>query len=149
MTDHEHFMTIALEEARLAAAEGEVPVGAVIVRGDEILSRAHNRREQLRDPTAHAEMLAIRGAAAGLGDRRLTGCALYVTLEPCPMCAGAMVMANLSACYYGASDERQGCVESVYAIPQDPAFFHRVRCAGGLLESESQALLQTFFKAQR
>ena len=149
MTDHERYMTIALEEAGAAAAEGEVPVGAVIVRGDEILSRAHNRREQLRDPTAHAEILAIRKASAKLGDRRLSGCTLYVTLEPCPMCAGAMVMACLDACYFGANDERQGCVESVYALPSDPAFFHRVRCAGGLLGSQSQALLQTFFQTRR
>ncbi len=149
MTDHERYMRLALKEAGLAAAEGEVPVGAVIVRGDEILAQAHNRREQLHDPTAHAEMLAIREAAEKLCDRRLSGCTLYVTLEPCPMCAGALVMANLGACYFGASDERQGCVESVYAIPSDPAFFHHVRCYGGLLEPESQALLQDFFKSRR
>ncbi|MFH1880187.1 MAG: nucleoside deaminase [Bacillota bacterium] len=149
MTGHERYMRVALKEAELAAAEGEVPVGAVIVRGDEILAQAHNRREQLRDPTAHAEMLAIREAAEKLYDRRLSGCTLYVTLEPCPMCAGALVMAKLDACYFGASDERQGCVESVYALPSDPVFYHRVRCVGGLLEPESQALLQAFFKTRR
>lgn len=149
MTEHERYMRMALEEAKLAAAEGEVPVGAVIVRGDEILAASHNRREQAKDPTAHAEILAIREAAAKLGSRRLTGCTLYVTLEPCPMCAGALVMAQLDTCYFGVNDERQGCVESVYAIPQDPAFYHRVRCAGGLLEDECKALMQTFFTTRR
>jgi len=142
-------MRIALQEAALAAAEGEVPVGAVIVRGDEVLAQTHNRREQLADPTAHAEMLAIREAAAKLRSRRLTGCTLYVTLEPCPMCAGAMMMACLDTCWFGANDERQGCVESVYALPSDPAFYHPVRCYGGLLEDECKALLQTFFETRR
>ena len=149
MTEHERYMRLALSEAELAAAEGEVPVGAVIVRGGEVIARAHNRREQAGDPTAHAEMLAIRAAAQALGSRRLADCTLYVTLEPCPMCAGAMVMANLSACYFGADDERQGCVESVYCIPSDPAFYHHVRCVGGLLENECQALLKTFFERRR
>jgi len=149
MTDHERYMRVALNEAELAAAQGEVPVGAVIVRGDEVIAQAHNIREQANDPTAHAEMLAIRMAAEKLGTRRLTDCTLYVTLEPCPMCAGALVMANLSACYFGASDERQGCVESIYALPSDPAFYHSVRCTGGLLEDECQALLKTFFEARR
>jgi tRNA(adenine34) deaminase len=149
MTDHERYMRIALEEAVLAAAEGEVPVGAVIVRGDTILSQTHNRREQTQDPTAHAEMLALREAALKIGSRRLSGCTLYVTLEPCPMCAGALVIADLSACYFGASDEQQGCVGSVYLIPQDPAFYHRVRCAGGLLEDECKALMQAFFTTRR
>ena len=149
MTAHERFMRIALQEAELAAAQGEIPVGAVIVRGDAILARTHNLREQTHDPTAHAEMLAIRDAAAALQNRRLTDCTLYVTLEPCPMCAGAMVMACLSACYFGADDERQGCVESVYALPSDPAFYHHVRCIGGLLQDECQALLQTFFAGKR
>ncbi len=149
MTDHERFMRIALAEAKLAAKEGEVPVGAVIVRGGEILAQTHNRREQLHDPTAHAEMLAIREASARLESRRLTGCTLYVTLEPCPMCAGAMMMACLDACWFGANDERQGCVESVYALPADPTFYHPVRCGGGLLHDECQALMQTFFKQRR
>ncbi|MBN1778037.1 MAG: nucleoside deaminase [Clostridiales bacterium] len=149
MTAHERYMRIALREAELAATEGEVPVGAVIVRGDEVLARTHNTREQANDPTAHAEMLAIREAAGKLGSRRLAGCTLYVTLEPCPMCAGAMIMANLSACYFGARDERQGCVESIYALPSDPAFFHSVRCTGGLLEDECKALMQTFFESRR
>ena len=149
MTEHEHYMRLAIAEAELAALEGEVPVGAVIVRHDAVIAQAHNMREGTNDPTAHAEMLAIRLAAEKLGTRRLMDCTLYVTLEPCPMCAGALIMANLSACYFGASDDRQGCAESIYAIPSDPAFFHNVRCIGGLLETECQALLQTFFQARR
>ncbi|HPJ03514.1 MAG TPA: nucleoside deaminase [Candidatus Limiplasma sp.] len=149
MTDHERYMREALREAELAAAEGEIPVGAVIVCQGEIIARAHNTREQENDPTAHAEILAIRKASQALGTRRLEDCTLYVTLEPCPMCAGALIMAKLKACYFGASDERQGCVESVYCIPSDPAFYHNVPCTGGLLESESQALLQTFFAERR
>ena len=142
-------MREALAEAALAAGEGEIPVGAVIARGEAVVSRAHNTREQSGDPTAHAEMLAIRRAAEALGTRRLDGCTLYVTLEPCPMCAGAMVMACLKGCYFGAWDEKQGCCGSVYLIPQDPAFFWRVPCVGGLLAEESQILLRAFFDARR
>ncbi len=149
MTDHERLMRAALAQAQLAAAQGEIPVGAVIAHEGTIIAQAHNRREQLADPTAHAEILAIRQAAEALHSRRLTGCTLYVTLEPCPMCAGAMIMACLDACYFGASDERQGCVESLYALPSDPAFYHRVRCVGGLLQNECQALLQAFFQDKR
>ena len=130
-------MRLALEEAQAALSQGEVPVGAVVAQGERVLSRAHNLREQTQDPTAHAEMLAIRQAARALGARRLTGCTLYVTLEPCPMCAGAMVMACLDQCYFGARDTRQGCAESVYALTSDPAFYHRLPCVGGLLEAEA------------
>ena len=142
-------MRLALEEARAALSQGEVPVGAVVAQGERVLSRAHNLREQTQDPTAHAEMLAIRQAARALGARRLTGCTLYVTLEPCPMCAGAMVMACLDRCYFGARDARQGCCESVYALPGDPAFYHRLPCVGGLMEKEAAALLRRFFEARR
>ena len=146
---HEELMREALKEAQLAFEEGEIPVGAVIAHGGEIIARAHNLREQTGDPTAHAEVLAIREAARALGGRRLNQCTLYVTLEPCPMCAGAMVMACLNKCYFGAADERQGCCESVYALPNDPAFYHRVPCIGGLLEEESSRLLKDFFLARR
>ena len=149
MSAHEHWMRMALEEAALAAREGETPVGAVLIRENALLSRAHNRREQTQDPTAHAEMLALREGAQLLERRRLNDCTLYVTLEPCPMCAGAMVMANLGECLYGAADPRQGCYGSVYAIPADPAFTWHVRFAGGLLAAESQTLLTDFFKARR
>ena len=142
-------MRLALEEARAALSQGEVPVGAVVAQGERVLSRAHNLREQTQDPTAHAEMLAIRQAARALGARRLTGCTLYVTLEPCPMCAGAMVIACLDQCYFGARDTRQGCAESVYALTSDPAFYHRLPCVGGLLEAEAAALLRRFFDIRR
>jgi len=146
---HEQLMREALKEAQLAFEEGEIPVGAVIAQGGEIIARAHNLREQTGDPTAHAEVLAIREAARALGGRRLNQCTLYVTLEPCPMCAGAMVMACLNKCYFGAKDERQGCCESVYALTNDPAFYHRVPCIGGLLEAEASRLLKDFFLARR
>ena len=149
MTQHETMMTIALEEARKAFEEGEIPVGAVIEHKGEIIARTHNLREQTGDPTAHAEVLALREAAKALGGRRLADCTLYVTLEPCPMCAGAMVMACLGKCYFGARDERQGCCESVYALAGDPAFYHRVPCVGGLLENEASELLKRFFEGKR
>ena len=149
MNAHERWMRMALEEAALAGREGETPVGAVLTRENELLARTHNRREQTQDPTAHAEMLALQEGARKLGRRRLYDCTLYVTLEPCPMCAGAMVMANLGECLYGAADPRQGCCGSVYALPADPAFTWHVHFAGGLLAAESQALLTDFFKARR
>lgn len=142
-------MREALCEARLAAQEGEIPVGAVVVREGAVIARAHNRREQLGDPTAHAEILALREAARAIVSRRLENCTMYVTLEPCPMCAGAMVMACLGECWFGAADERQGCCESVYALPSDPAFYHRVRCVGGLLAEEAETLLRGFFAPKR
>lgn len=149
MTEHERFMRVALEEARLAAEEGEIPVGAVIVSRGRIIAQAHNLRESTGDPTAHAEMLAIRQAARYLGGRRLAGCTLYVTLEPCPMCAGAMVMACLERCYFAARDQRQGCAESVYALTNEPSFYHRLCCVGGLLEEDATALLRRFFEQRR
>ncbi len=149
MNEHERYMRMALEEAALAAAEGEVPVGAVVVRDGEVVARARNARERLCDPTAHAELLALRAAAQALGTRRLADCTLYVTLEPCPMCAGALVMACLGRVVFAAFDPRQGCCQSVYALPGDPAFYWRVPCVGGLLEAEAQALLTAFFAGRR
>ena len=149
MTIHETMMRHALEQAQLAFDKGEIPVGAVMARGEEILSQAHNLRETLHDPTAHAEVLAIRKAAQAIGSRRLSGCTLYVTLEPCPMCAGALVMAGVEKCYFGAADERQGCAESVYALTMDPAFYHRLPCIGGLLEEEASEMLRRFFQIRR
>ena len=146
---HEELMREALAEAKKAFEEGEIPVGAVIAREGQIIARAHNLREQNGDPTAHAEVLAIREAARSLGGRRLNDCTLYVTLEPCPMCAGAMVMACLQKCYFGAKDERQGCCESVYALTNDPAFYHRLPCVGGLLEEEASRLMKEFFAQRR
>ena len=142
-------MALALEQARLALAAGEIPVGAVIARGDAVIAAAHNRRELDRDPTAHAEVVAIRQAARALGGRRLTGCTLYVTLEPCPMCAGAIVMAGLDRVVYGASDPQQGCTGSVYRITEDPAFSHFCPADGGVLAEECRALLESFFRGAR
>ena len=117
----EQWMRLALDEAHKAFDAGEVPVGAVLVRGGEIVCRAHNRRETLHDPTAHAEIICLREGARLLGDWRLRECTLYVTLEPCPMCAGAMVMSQLGQCVFGAADPHQGCCGSVYDLPGDAA----------------------------
>ena len=149
MSIHEAMMHLALQEADKAFEEGEIPVGAVVEYGGRVIASAHNLREQNGDPTAHAEILVIREAARILGKRRLSGCTLYVTLEPCPMCAGALILSCLDRCYFGARDERQGCAESVYALPSDPAFYHRVPCVGGLLEEECAERLKRFFLYRR
>ena len=143
------YMREAMEQAKAAYKVGEVPVGAVMVHAGEVIAACHNLRETVGDPLAHAEMLAIAQAAKVLGRRRLSGCTLYVTLEPCPMCAGAMVMAGLDACVFGAYDSAQGCCGSVYHIPEDPAFSHRTRVVGGVMEKEAKALLQAFFRERR
>ena len=149
MDERERYMALALELAREAAAAGEVPVGCVIVRDGQVVGRGRNRREEKHATASHAEMEAIAQANEALGSWRLDDCELYVTLEPCPMCAGAMVMACLDRCYFGARDARQGCCESVYALPGDPAFYHRLPCVGGLMEEEAAALLRRFFQARR
>jgi len=143
------WMSLALEQARLAVQEGEIPVGAVLVRGDTLVCAAHNTREAIHDPTAHAELLCLREGARLLGDWRLRDCTLYVTLEPCPMCAGAMVMSQLGACVYGAADEKQGCCGSVYDLPGDPQLHGSTRWQGGVMEHECRALLQDFFRGKR
>ena len=144
---HEQFMRLALEEAHNSGSD--VPVGAVLVRGGQVIARAHNERETGDFPFAHAEMLCMQRACDALHTRRLQDCTLYVTLEPCPMCAGAMVMAQLGRCVFGAYDEKQGCCGSVYDLPQDPAFYHRVECLGGVMESECAAVLRQFFAGKR
>ena len=143
------FMREALAEARLAAAAGEMPVGCVIVRTGEIIARAHNACEALRDATAHAELLAIRLASAASGDWRLNDCTLYVTLEPCPMCAGAIVQARVGRLVYGAPDPGQGCAGSLYRLCEDPAFPHFCKSEGGLLAEECARLLKRFFEQAR
>ena len=142
-------MRFALEEARIAFAEGEIPVGAVVADGERVLARAHNRRETDADPCAHAEILALRKAAAHLGRWRLQGLTLYVTLEPCPMCAGAISQARVSRLVYGAPDPNQGCAGSVYRIPEEPAFSHFCPSDGGALESECREMLNCFFESKR
>lgn len=143
------WMILALEKAREAARAGEVPVGAVLVRGEELLWADHNRREERGDPTAHAEMLCLREGARLMGDWRLRGCTLYVTLEPCPMCAGAMVMSQLEKCVYGAADARQGCCGSVYDLPGDAALHGVTRWQGGVMAEECAALITAFFARRR
>ena len=144
---HEKFMCEALREAVLSWSD--VPVGAVVVKDGRIIARAHNECEVQGNPLLHAEMLAMARACKALGESRLTDCTLYVTLEPCPMCAGGMVMAKLGKCVFGAYDEKQGCCGSVYDLPHDPAFYHRTVCMGGVLEKECAQLLQSFFSARR
>ena len=148
MTDAD-FMREALVEARLAAVADEMPVGCVIARDGEILARAHNECEARRDATAHAELLAIRRASAAAGDWRLNRCTLYVTLEPCPMCAGAIVQTRVGRLVYGAADPGQGCAGSLYRICEDPAFPHFCPSEGGLLAEECSALLKGFFEKAR
>jgi tRNA(adenine34) deaminase len=145
----ESFMRAALDEARAAAAHDDVPVGAVIAVAGEIVSGAGNERELRSDPTAHAEVLALRAAARALGSWRLSGATLYVTLEPCPMCAGAMLLARLERLVYGPQDPRAGAALSLYNIVQDPRLNHQVDITRGVLEEESRALLRSFFERRR
>lgn len=149
MHEHEHFMRLALEEAEQAAREDETPVGCVIVYGQRLVAAAHNQREQLRDPTAHAEMIALTQAAAALGSWRLDGCALYVTLEPCPMCAGAIVQARLPLVVYGAADPKAGAARTLYRLLDDPRLNHRATVVEGVLAEPCGAMLSRFFQAQR
>ena len=142
-------MEEALKEARRAAAEGEVPVGAVVVKGSRVLGRGRNQREVLRDPTAHAEMIAITQAAAALEGWRLEGATLYVTLEPCLMCAGAIVNARIARVVFGAPDPKAGACGSLYQVGLDPRLNHRFEVVGGVLGAESAALLQEFFARKR
>ncbi|MCG6155424.1 tRNA adenosine(34) deaminase TadA [Rubinisphaera margarita] len=146
---HEHFMRQALSEAEAAFEEQEVPIGAVIVYEGEIIGAAHNQRETLRDPTAHAEMIAMTQAAEALGDWRLEHCMLYVTLEPCPMCAGGIVQARIPTVIYGATDPKAGACHSLYSITDDERLNHRAGVLGGVLAEESKLLLQSFFRQQR
>jgi tRNA(adenine34) deaminase len=143
------FMDMALEEARAAGARGEVPVGCVLVRDGEVIARAGNRTLAEHDPTAHAELVAIRAAAAALGSERLDGCDLYVTLEPCVMCAGAVSFARIRRLYYGAADPKGGAVDNGVQFFAAPTCHHRPEVYGGLGEAEASALLKEFFKERR
>jgi len=147
--DDEHYMEIALELAKEACRRGEVPVGALLLREGEILARNYNRREELEDATAHAEILVLREAGQRLGSWRLTGATLYVTLEPCPMCAGALVQARVSRLVYGARDPKGGAVTTLYNIPSDPRLNHRVEVTEGIMAERCASLLQDFFKKRR
>jgi len=142
-------MTQALAEARLAAAEGEVPIGAVVVRDGQVIASAHNAPRRLHDPTAHAEMLAIREAAQKLGNERLDGCELWVTLEPCAMCAGAIAHARIARLYYGASDPKGGGVEHGARVFEQEQCMHRPEVYPGIGEAEAAELLRGFFASRR
>src|SRR3954470_14047623 len=142
-------MDLALDEARAAGAAGEVPIGCVIVRGGDVIAQAGNRTLADRDPTAHCEMLAIRHAADAIASERLVECDLYVTLEPCPMCAAAISFARIRRLYYGAADPKGGAVESGVRYFSAPTCLHRPEVYGGIGETEAAALLQDFFRARR
>ena len=146
---HEHFMRLALDEAEQAFREDEVPIGAVIVRYGRVIAAAHNQREQLHDPTAHAEMIAITQAAEGLQSWRLEGCTLYVTLEPCPMCAGAILQARIPLVVYGAADPKAGAVRSLYRLLDDVRLNHRCEVVSQVLADSCGQILTRFFQDQR
>jgi tRNA(adenine34) deaminase len=145
----ERYMRMALDAARIAEENGDVPIGAVIVHEGRVIGRAYNQREQLKDPTAHAEIIALTQAAAALGLWRLHGGTIYVTLEPCPMCAGALVMARLDRLVYGCTDPKAGACGSLYDICRDGRLNHRLAVTTGVLAEDCAALLQEFFLARR
>jgi tRNA(adenine34) deaminase len=145
----ERWMKLALEEAGRAEPWGDVPIGAVVVRGDELVSRAANARERDHDPTAHAELLAVREAAHALGSWRLDGCEIYVTLEPCAMCAGALVLARIERLVYATADPKAGFAGSLGDLVRDPRLNHRLEVTAGVLEAQAAELLRAFFRAKR
>ena len=145
----ERYMRMALAEARAALDHGDVPVGAVIVRDGVVVARAHNQRELLNDPTAHAEIIALTQASSALGAWRLTACTAYVTVEPCVMCAGALVQARVARLVYGADDPKAGACVSLYRIPEDERLNHRIPVVSGVLAAECAELLREFFQPRR
>jgi tRNA(adenine34) deaminase len=149
MSSDQAMMALALDEARAAASYGDVPIGAVVVHDGEIIARAHNRRECDQDPTAHAELMALQQAAAVLGRWRLTGCTLYVTLEPCAMCAGALVLARLDRLVYGCDDPKAGACGSVFDLVRAPELNHRIDVVRGVLADECGRMLKGFFEERR
>ena len=149
LQSHAFYMRQALQEAEAALAENEVPVGAVIVQRGRVIAAAHNQREQLRDPTAHAEMIAITQAAESLGSWRLENCVLYVTLEPCPMCAGAILQARIPVVVYGAADPKAGAVQSLFQLLGDPRLNHRCELVPGVMAEPCGQILTEFFRQQR
>jgi tRNA(adenine34) deaminase len=149
MDRDEHFMRLALAEAKKAMEAGEVPVGAVLVRGEDVIASAHNGPVGLRDPSAHAEILALRKAAAAEGNYRLAGTTLYVTIEPCLMCAGALIHSRVSRLVFGASDPKGGAVVSLFRVLEDGRLNHRVEVAGGVLGAECGEILSRFFREKR
>ena len=146
---HNYWMKQALIQADKAFKSEEIPVGAVVIKVDKVIGRAYNQREQLNDPTAHAEIIAITAAANTLGDWRLNGCTLYVTKEPCSMCAGAIINARLDMIVFGCYDEAEGCCGSLYQLCGDPRFKTKVSVMGGVMENQSLSLLKEFFNSRR
>lgn len=142
-------MRLALSEAEQALAEDEVPIGAIVAHEGRVIAAAHNQREQLKDPTAHAEMIAITQAATALNDWRLEKCTLYVTLEPCPMCAGAIVQARIPTVVYGAADPKAGAVATLFQLLSDPRLNHRCQVIANVLDAECGQVLTRFFQAKR
>jgi len=142
-------MKMAIEQAGIAEENGDVPIGAVIVYKNQIIGKAYNQREQLKDPTAHAEIIALTQAAAFLESWRLNGCTMYVTLEPCPMCAGALVLARLDRLVYGCDDPKTGACKSLYNIVQDERLNHKLEVTSGVLEEQCREQLQGFFARRR
>lgn len=149
MTDHDRWMEHALREAELAYKRKEVPIGAIVVHKDRIIGKGYNQVESLRDPTAHAEIIAITAAAAHLGNHRFEQCSLYVTVEPCAMCAGAIVLARISHVVFGTADPKAGACGSLFNIVQDKRLNHRVELVSGVLEQECSKLMKDFFKKVR
>ncbi|GAA4706467.1 tRNA adenosine(34) deaminase TadA [Brevibacillus fulvus] len=147
--DHQYFMELAIEEAKKAMALGEVPIGAVIVKDGEVIGSGYNLRETEKDPTLHAEMIAIRQASERLGGWRLIGCSLYVTLEPCPMCAGAIVQARIEQVVYGAADPKAGCAGTLMNLLEEPRFNHQVPVVAGIKGEECSLMLKQFFRGLR
>ena len=147
--DDSYYMRLAIKQAKLAAEANEVPVGAVIIKNGQLVASAGNMRERQQDATAHAELIAVRQACQELNTWRLSGCTLYVTLEPCPMCAGALVMSRLYRLVYGCADPRAGAVESIFNVANHPALNHRLKVTAGLHEEECQELLRAFFQKKR
>jgi tRNA(adenine34) deaminase len=145
----ERMMALALDQARRCLTWGDVPVGAVVARGEQVLGEAGNERERRQDPTAHAELLALRAAAITVGAWRLDGCTIYVTLEPCAMCAGGLVLARVDALVYGAADPKAGFAGSLGDLTRDPRLNHRLEVVAGVRAEESSALLKEFFAARR
>jgi tRNA(adenine34) deaminase len=142
-------MRIAIDQAKIAEENGDVPIGAVIVYKEQIIAKAYNQREQLQDPTAHAEIIALTQAAAALENWHLNGCTMYVTLEPCPMCAGALVLSRMDRLVYGCDDPKTGAVKSLYNIVQDERLNHRLEVTSGVLGEECRLQLQNFFEQKR
>lgn len=147
--DDERYMQLALAEARKAYAEGEIPIGAVLIMDGAVVAAAHNQRETWHDGTAHAEMIVLQEACRKLGRWRLTGSTLYVTIEPCPMCAGALVMSRVDRVVYGGADSKAGAVESLFNLVQHPALNHRLEVRAGVLAEQCAGIMRDFFRERR